>query len=329
MSPAGDVRIGTCTWNYDSWVGLVYSTPQQYAAAYLSEYAEHFDTAEIDSWFYRIPTPAEVRAYREAVPGTFRFSCKVPRMLTLTHLRKGMQNSQTGSTAASPVSKDAVSGRPPNSDFLSLDLFRRFLDVIDPLLGMMDALIFEFEYLNKQKMTGLGRFLEEFDAFFSRLPAGLPVALEPRNGNYMKAQYFDFIRSKDLIHVFSEKQYMPHVYDLYKSFKNYFVKQPSASPGQASGEKSAVSDTGAADNHQGSRSAVVRLLGGDRKKIEKETGGSWDKIVMPRQDLSEVAGMLLDMEGFLDVTVNVNNHYEGSAPLTVDRLRRLLENKNV
>ena len=42
------ILYGTCSWNYDSWVGLVYSRPRRTAAEYLPEYAEHFPTAEID-----------------------------------------------------------------------------------------------------------------------------------------------------------------------------------------------------------------------------------------------------------------------------------------
>lgn len=148
-----------------------------------------------------------------------------------------------------PSGSSAASGLAPNPDFLSLDLFYRFLVVIDPLLGMMDALIFEFEYLNKQKMADLGQFLEAIDAFISRIPAGLPIALEPRNGNYMKVPYFDFIRSKDLI----------HVYDMYSSFKNYFTKLDTTEP--------AGTDSTSFGGRQGPRSVVVRLLGGDRRHL--------------------------------------------------------------
>jgi uncharacterized protein YecE (DUF72 family) len=43
------LRIGTSSWNYDSWEGLVYSRGSD--RSYLEQYAEVFDTAEIDRWF--------------------------------------------------------------------------------------------------------------------------------------------------------------------------------------------------------------------------------------------------------------------------------------
>lgn len=70
-------------------MGLTYTRAQPRAAAYLREYARHYPTVEIDSWFYTIPDPEEVTDYLAQVPDTFRFTCKVPQQLTLTHLRQG------------------------------------------------------------------------------------------------------------------------------------------------------------------------------------------------------------------------------------------------
>ena len=46
------LRIGTCSWEYGSWVGLAYTTKDK--AAYLREYAEHYDTVEVDQWFWSL-----------------------------------------------------------------------------------------------------------------------------------------------------------------------------------------------------------------------------------------------------------------------------------
>jgi uncharacterized protein YecE (DUF72 family) len=71
---------------------------------------------------------------------------------------------------------------------------------------------------------------------------------------------------------------------------------------------------------------VIRLHGPDREGIEAKTGKQWDRIVEPRdEELESVVEMVEDLLGHgLDVYLNVNNHYEGSAPLTIDRLRKLL-----
>ena len=43
------VKIGTCSWKYPSWKGILYS--ERVGKNYLSEYARHYDTVEIDQWF--------------------------------------------------------------------------------------------------------------------------------------------------------------------------------------------------------------------------------------------------------------------------------------
>lgn len=40
------MRIGTCSWKYDSWKGLVY--PDFGEFNYLEEYSRHYNTVEID-----------------------------------------------------------------------------------------------------------------------------------------------------------------------------------------------------------------------------------------------------------------------------------------
>ncbi len=70
--------------------------------------------------------------------------------------------------------------------------------------------------------------------------------------------------------------------------------------------------------------AAIRLPGGDRKDIEKLTGKKWNKLVDPEDDLEEVAAMAADIaEREIYLTINVNNHYEGSAPLTIERLEAM------
>jgi uncharacterized protein YecE (DUF72 family) len=273
-----NIRIGTCSWNYDSWVGLVYRENQATALEYLREYSVHFNTAGIDSWFYRIPLKSEVKAYAEAVGSGFRFTCKVPQEVTLTPFRK----------------KDS-SGKPAvNPGFLSSERFGVFLGAIEPLLPRINSIMFEFEYLNREKMGSLDEFLDRLGTFFCSILAGLPYAIELRNKNYLVEKYFAFLSERRLEHVFSEKLYLPDIYDIYPLY------QPHAG------------------NHP-----VVRLLGGDRGEIEGKTEGNWDRIV-DEKDKSRIADMVLDISKRSKITINVNNHYEGSAPLTTRALQRLL-----
>jgi uncharacterized protein YecE (DUF72 family) len=276
------VRFGTCSWNYNSWVPLVYPEKRSRAAEYLSLYARKYDTAEIDSWFYRIPSREEVMEYRDAVPKAFRFTCKVPMRITLTHHRK--------------KNRDGTLNR--NEECLSVPLFEEFIRVTEPILEMTDAVMFEFEYLNKQKMGGVEDFIDAFERFCSGIPKGFPYAVETRNGNYLGKPYYEFIRRNGLIHVFSEKIYMPHVYDVYTEMIPYITE---------------------------SGRSVLRLMGGDRKKIEAKADKRWDTVIDPKDDLDRIAEMIKRLSTSVPVTVNVNNHYEGSAPRTIERIRNLMD----
>ena len=75
------VHIGTMGWSYNFWTGNFY--PKDLAPEnFLSEYAKHFDTVEVDNTFYRIPSKDTVEKWRDQTPPNFLFSAKFPRRIT-------------------------------------------------------------------------------------------------------------------------------------------------------------------------------------------------------------------------------------------------------
>ncbi len=61
-------------------------------------------------------------------------------------------------------------------------------------------------------------------------------------------------------------------------------------------------------------------------QIEKQTGKDWSQVVAPKdKDLEQLAGMLADLRS-RDVQsfLYVNNHFEGSAPRTIQRISERL-----
>ena len=46
------IKIGTCSWKYSSWKGILYSNGV--GSNYLSEHAKHYNTVEIDQWFWSL-----------------------------------------------------------------------------------------------------------------------------------------------------------------------------------------------------------------------------------------------------------------------------------
>ncbi len=82
---AGEIRIGTSGWQYGHWKGPVYP-PRFPSARMLPAYAQWFDTVEINSSFYGLPTETTVAGWRDATPPDFRFAWKGSRYIT--HLKK-------------------------------------------------------------------------------------------------------------------------------------------------------------------------------------------------------------------------------------------------
>jgi uncharacterized protein YecE (DUF72 family) len=162
------------------------------------------------------------------------------------------------------------------------------------MLPQVDAIMLEFEHLNKDKMKNVGEFIKALDIFSASLPSDIPLAIETRNKNYLTKEYFQFLKEKGIIHVFSEKLHMPHIYEVYDEFWEYI-----------------------------SGASVMRLLGGDRKEIEEKTGEQWNKIVDEKPDKERIVEMtknILFRGG--KVIININNHYEGSAPLSAEWLEK-------
>jgi len=74
-------RIGTSGWSYKDWVGPFYPSGTE-AKDYIKLYSRAFDCVEVDSSFYRIPSPAMVSQWKSATPIGFTFSPKLPKKIT-------------------------------------------------------------------------------------------------------------------------------------------------------------------------------------------------------------------------------------------------------
>lgn len=280
------IRIGTCSWKYDSWKGLVYS--DSVGKDYLSEYSQQYKIVEVDQWFWSLfgdkivmPKPEVVAEYVTSVSKDFRFSIKVPNAITLTH----------------QYSKGKKGPLEVNPYFLSNDLMEDFLQLLEPMSKQINSLIFQFEYLNKQKMPNQMLFQDQLEQFCRNLKPRFHYCIETRNQNYLNTAYFECLQALNLSHVFLQGYWMPSIFQIYKQFKHHIK------------------------NH-----TVIRLHGPDRKGIEQQTKNQWNAIVDPKdgelQKLKNMVQSLVNKE--VKVTINVNNHYEGSAPETIARFLKLL-----
>lgn len=75
------LRVGTSGFSYKEWKGSFYpeDLPQ---SKFLSYYANHFKTVEINNTFYRMPKPELLEGWASKVPEDFRFVLKASRRIT-------------------------------------------------------------------------------------------------------------------------------------------------------------------------------------------------------------------------------------------------------
>lgn len=80
------ILVGTSGWSYPTgrgtWNGLFYPAPRPRGFDELAYYAEHFDTVEVNSTFYRMPEAPQTARWVERTPGTFIFSVKLFQKFT-------------------------------------------------------------------------------------------------------------------------------------------------------------------------------------------------------------------------------------------------------
>ncbi len=284
------IRIGTCSWKYDSWKGIVY--PDIEVFNFLKEYSKQFNTVEVDQWFWslfepaktNLPKESEVKLYTKSVPDDFKFTIKIPNSITLTHFYNRNKSDQLKS----------------NPYFLNLELFKSFLDALKPMSNKIGVLMFQFEYLNKQKISGLSEFLDRFESFIDSIDKKYIYGVEIRNSNFLKKPFFDFLQRNNLAMVLLQGYYMPPIWDVFNEFKDQFKS-----------------------------TAVIRLHGPDRSGIEKKTGSIWNQIVEPKdEEIDKIAEIIYYLNNKkVDTYINVNNHYEGSAPLTIRKIKQKLDIK--
>lgn len=150
------IYIGTSGWQYKHWRSTFY--PEQVKSKdHLFYYQNYFETVEINSSFYRLPTKETFIKWREAVPQKFVYAVKANRFIT--HMKK----------LADPVD--------------SLDLMLANITGLEDKLG---PLLFQLP-------PGWKINSERFENFLSSLPKGLRCVFEFRNETWYDPQIYGLL----------------------------------------------------------------------------------------------------------------------------------------
>lgn len=84
------IRIGPAGWSYPDWIGPVY--PAGKKTDELLTIARYFDCIELNSSFYRTPSPHLVKSWAERLAGLSRFTFTVKVLRRFTHERSGTED---------------------------------------------------------------------------------------------------------------------------------------------------------------------------------------------------------------------------------------------
>ena len=203
------LRLGTSSWTYPGWKGLVWEgehSEAQLSKNGLAVYAQHplMRTVSIDRSFYRPLTASQYERYAAQVPGDFRFVVKAPSLVTDALVR----------------SEDGR-GREPNPAFLSPELARS--EFVEPALqGLgpkLGALVFQLSPLPLALLDRMPWLLERLRTMLQALPALAPlapdgvVAVEVRDPEWLTPEFAAVLRETGATYCLGLHAKMPPLQD--------------------------------------------------------------------------------------------------------------------
>lgn len=297
------LRLGTSSWSFPGWAGLVYA--DRYGESLLAKeglaaYARHplLRTVGVDRTFYAPIEAAEFARYAQAVPADFRFLVKAHAAVT------------------TPVDQLRRSAAAPPAD--------RFLDphytaerIVAPMLeGLGDkagVLLFQFPPLGAPFARSALRFADHLTRFLEALPAlpagadgrGPRYAVEVRNREFIAPAYAAALARNGAVHCLNVHPRMPTVVEQSRQ-----LEQGRAAAGLGATPRVPLT--------------VLRWMLHPTQEYEaaRDRYFPFNKLVDP--DAANRAAVVDEVCAALargdDMLVIANNKAEGSAPCTLARL---------
>ena len=179
MNRMANILVGTCGWSYPAWTGVFYPKGVT-AGQMLSYYAEHYPIVEVDSTFYASPRPKMVEGWRDKTPESFKFSLKVPQVITHEKLLLDCQK----------------------------ELYE-FLGAARILGEKLLCCVLQFGFFKSNVFASLNAFVERLEPFLKLWPKDIPLAVEIRNEYWMKKEFREFLRQHGITWVLADQAWMP------------------------------------------------------------------------------------------------------------------------
>jgi uncharacterized protein YecE (DUF72 family) len=136
-----EIRIGTCSWA-DEALSKHWYPKGLPAGERLAHYAQHFDTVEVDSTYYRLPGEEMVRRWAERTPDGFVMHVKAFGLMTRHPVKLEALPPDLRDDAPTD---DKGRVERPSREFRG-EVFRRFLEALEPLrsAGKLGGILCQF-----------------------------------------------------------------------------------------------------------------------------------------------------------------------------------------
>ncbi|MEP6895889.1 MAG: DUF72 domain-containing protein [Chloroflexota bacterium] len=148
-----NLYLGCPIWSFKGWVGNFYPKGAK-PADFLHEYARRLTTIEGNTTFYAIPAPKTIESWIDHTPETFRFCPKIPK---------------------------AISHNGKLLEYADRALY--FMDVMRPLAARLGPLFLQLPPRYSPNLLG------DLEAFLSRMPSDLRLAVEVRHLDWFDPPY--------------------------------------------------------------------------------------------------------------------------------------------
>jgi len=198
------LRIGTSSWSFPGWSGIVYDgtpSPARLARSGLQAYARHplLRTVGLDRNYYAPLTVDDYAAYAAQVPVGFRFLVKAPEVLTMVryppHERYGVRRGTQNETFFDAAGAEEMLIGP----------------VCEGLGDTLGVILFQLPPQPAWAVGGRQRFAERLQRFLDALPVGPVYAVELRTAALLGADYAQALASVGAAHCCNVHPTMPDV----------------------------------------------------------------------------------------------------------------------
>ena len=168
--------LGTSGFSYDDWVGHFYP-PGLPRREWLVYYAQEFNTCEVNSTYYALPRPSNLKVMAEKTGEGFQFVIKANK--EMTHQRED-----------------------------NAEVFRNFCQVLEPMIdaGKFGCVLAQFPYSFRPDEQN-----REYLRLFRERVGELPVVVEFRNARWVNDWVFDWLRELDMGFCCVDEPHLPNL----------------------------------------------------------------------------------------------------------------------